>query len=789
MTVQEGQNWIVQFNRDAVHAMTSVAQTSSLLPEGTVSFQIVRGLGSEGAVLVETWGASDETVATWLASNANVVSFSEDTLIQAGVIPNDPSFSTLWGLNNTGQSGGKVDGDIDAPEAWNLTTGSSSIIVAVIDTGIDYNHSDLAANMWRNPGEIAGDGIDNDGDGFVDDVYGWDFANNDSNPMDDNNHGTHVAGTIGAVGNNGTGVVGVNWNVSLMALKFLDAAGNGFTSNAVLAINYATMMRERGNNVRVLNNSWGGGGYSQPLYDAIAASRDEGILVVAAAGNGGSDGVGDNNDSVPNYPSNYTLDNVIAVAATTRTDTLASYSNFGVTSVDLAAPGSSILSTTRNNGYTTMSGTSMATPHVAGVAALAWSLVPDATYQEIRSAIIAGVDPLAALATKVASGGRLNANNTLNLLLQNQTATPSSYLAAATTYQAIDLNAGDAGVVTVLDGANDSAAAINLGGSSFTFYGQTYSGATSLFVSSNGLITFGSANSAASNTDISMAPTQAAIAPYWDDLRTDLDANDKVLAKFEDTTGDGIADRLIVEWSSVAHAPSSPSPATFQTILQLNTGAADGSIVFNYVDLDFGDATLNNGRSASIGIKGSGTQGLSRLLVAQNNGVNPLVAGGYAILLDRTRPGADIVDVAPDPIASSVSSIDVTFTEPINGASFDYHDISLTFNGGANLITSSVTVSFVSGSTWRINGLAGLTANEGAYVLAVNLAGVTDTVGHSGIGSATDAFTRNAAVSAVPDIRVLSATADGGTTLSLTYAIDNAAVAPFDVGLYRSTLR
>jgi subtilisin family serine protease len=346
----------------------------------------------------------------------------------AATNPNDPNFAQLWGLNNTGQTGGTPNADIDAPEAWDITKGSSSIVVGVIDTGVDYNHKDLATNIWTNPGESGVDrkghnkatnGVDDDGNGYVDDVHGWDFINHDNNPMDDNGHGTHVSGTIGAVGNNGVGVVGVNWNVQIMALKFLSAAGSGSTSDAVLAVNYATMMHNlyvtsggtKGANIVLTSNSWGGGGYSQALYDAINASGQANMLFVAAAGNNGANGA--------ILPAGYDLPNIISVAATDQYDAKASFSNWGLDSVDLGAPGVGILSTTPNNQYATMDGTSMATPHVSGAAALAWSVSPQANYQTIRDAIFAGVDKIPALdaaqgsTTPVATGGRLNVANTL----------------------------------------------------------------------------------------------------------------------------------------------------------------------------------------------------------------------------------------------------------------------------------------------------------------------------------------------------------------------------------------
>jgi len=333
-----------------------------------------------------------------------------DYVIEINLTPNDPQFGQLWGLHNTGQGGGTVGADIDASDAWDINTGNSDFVVGVIDTGVDYNHEDLAANRWTNPGEVAGNGIDDDGNGYVDDVYGIDAYNNDSDPFDDHGHGTHCAGTIGAVGNNGKGVVGVNWNVKIMALKFLSSGGSGYTSDAIECLNYAVMMRNTyGVDIRLTSNSWGGGGYSQALGDAIEASKNAGMLFMAAAGNSSSD-----NDSSPHYPSSYDNENVIAVASTDRNDNLSSFSSYGATSVDLGAPGSSILSTTPGNNYSFYSGTSMATPHVAGAAALIWARYPSYTFGVVKNLIMNTVDSLSSLSGKVVSGGRLNVYNALS---------------------------------------------------------------------------------------------------------------------------------------------------------------------------------------------------------------------------------------------------------------------------------------------------------------------------------------------------------------------------------------
>ncbi|MHC4926823.1 MAG: S8 family serine peptidase [Planctomycetota bacterium] len=318
------------------------------------------------------------------------------------VFPNDTRFDDLWGLHNTGQTGGVSDADIDVPEAWDISQGSDSVVVAVIDTGIDYDHEDLAANMWVNTAEYNGSaGVDDDGNGYVDDIYGYDFDHGDGDPMDDHYHGTHCAGTIGAVGNNGIGIAGVCWNVKIMAVKFLDSSGGGWTSDAIDSVEYATLM-----GADIMSNSWGGGSYDQSLKDAIDAAGAAGIIFVAAAGN---DSV--NNDTYPHYPSSYTSDNVIAVMSTDDEDRRSSFSCWGPTSVDIAAPGTSILSCEPGNRYQYLSGTSMATPHVAGACALLRSISPGLSVADTKDILFNSVDLVSAMSGLCVSEGRLNLNN------------------------------------------------------------------------------------------------------------------------------------------------------------------------------------------------------------------------------------------------------------------------------------------------------------------------------------------------------------------------------------------
>ncbi len=351
-----------------------------------------------------------------LISRLPGVEFAEPNyVVRSTRTPNDTRFGELWGLNNTGQtiSGqtGIPGADISAVSAWDVSTGSSSIVVGVVDTGVDYNHPDLAANIWSAPSAfsvtIGGQTINCPAGS-----RGFNAINNTCNPLDDNNHGTHCAGTIGGTGNNGQGVVGVNWTTRIMGLKFLSASGSGSTADAIDAIEFAVQAKQifagsGGANVRVLSNSWGGGGFSQALLNQINRANSNDMLFVAAAGNSNS-----NNDATPHYPSSYNAPNVVAVAATDNRDQKSSFSSFGATSVDLGAPGTGILSTIRNGGYAFFNGTSMATPHVSGAAALVLSQCSLST-ANLKANILNNTDPISSLAGRTVTGGRLNVDTAI----------------------------------------------------------------------------------------------------------------------------------------------------------------------------------------------------------------------------------------------------------------------------------------------------------------------------------------------------------------------------------------
>lgn len=390
-------------------AKTTVIHTNARL--GLAIVENLRGTGWQRAKI--TSGEDPKKVAERASLESDIEFAQPNFYYHLQVTPNDP----LWGTPGTYGLG-----KISAPAAWDLTTGSSAVVVANIDTGMRYTHQDLAANMWTNPGEIQGNGVDDDNNGFADDYHGYDFFYNDADPVDEHGHGTHVGGTIGAVGNNMLGFVGVNWNVRIMAIKIYNNTGFGTTSAMLVnAYNYIRMMKLRGVNIRVTNNSYAGCdeacGYDQATKDALDAMGNAGILNVFAAGNNGW-----NNDTVaaPAYPSAYNSPSILSVASSTDTDARSSFSNYGSTTVDLAAPGSGTLSTTRtsDSSYGGSSGTSMAAPHVAGAAALLSAYNPALSAASLKATLMNRVDPLTGWdATPIKTNGRLNIFDAL----QNQT--------------------------------------------------------------------------------------------------------------------------------------------------------------------------------------------------------------------------------------------------------------------------------------------------------------------------------------------------------------------------------
>ncbi|MDP9353227.1 MAG: S8 family serine peptidase [Chloroflexota bacterium] len=413
---------LIQFHEGATAAERADARARV---GATVREQIrgaAQGRGRLELVSLRSGGTVESAVRA-LESHPAVKYAEPNWIYTHNATSNDPYYTngSLWGMYGDKTSPANQYGS-QAGEAWATGhTGSDTVHIGVIDEGIDFRHEDLAANIWTNPVDVA-DGVDNDGNGYVDDIHGWDFVNNDNTiydgkgPRDTSTdaHGTHVSGTIGGVGGNGKGVVGVNWNVTIISAKFLGKNG-GTTANAIKAVDYITDLKIRHKlNLPATNNSWGGGGYSQALYDAIERANTANVLFIAAAGNGGNDGVGDDNDATPHYPSSYTNENIIAVAAIAKDGSITSWSNYGATSVDLGAPGSGIYSTTPKNTYKSYSGTSMATPHVTGAAALYASTHSGVSAAQIKNAILTSTIPTASLSGKTVTGGRLDANAALS---------------------------------------------------------------------------------------------------------------------------------------------------------------------------------------------------------------------------------------------------------------------------------------------------------------------------------------------------------------------------------------
>jgi subtilisin family serine protease len=380
---------IVRFKAGATESDRAAAR-SSIGGQRLRSFSVVSGLE-----LVSTPQGVNAALAA-LRANPAVLYAEPDYVVHTTATPNDPLYSNLWGMSNWNGL------DIGAPAAWDITTGDPNFIIAVIDTGTQYDHPDLAANMWTNYGEVPGNNYDDDGNGYIDDVRGWNFYDHNNDPMDTHGHGTHTAGTLGAVGNNGIGVTGVNWRCKIMPLKFI-GSGGGFESDALAAIQYAARM-----GARVSNNSWGSNMFMQGVYDAVNASRNSGHLFVAAAGNAGYSA-----ELLPFYPACYNLDNVISVTAIDSSGNLCSFSNYGTTSVDIGAPGDGVWSTTTGNGFTSMAGTSMASPYVAGAAALLWGKNPGWSYGQVRDRLMSTALPVASLAGKTVTGGMVNVKRAL----------------------------------------------------------------------------------------------------------------------------------------------------------------------------------------------------------------------------------------------------------------------------------------------------------------------------------------------------------------------------------------
>lgn len=632
-----------------------------------------------------------------------LVAFAEpDYTVMAHQLSDDPAVNNgaQWHLNNLGTAGGGNEAGIRAAEAWDLLHDAEEVIVALVDSGIRYTHEDLAANMWRNPGEIPGNGKDDDRNGWVDDVFGINAVGGNGDPMDTIGHGTHTAGIVGAVGNNGTGGSGVAWKVRLMACKFLDSAGEGSTSDAIRCMDYA---RTKG--AKIINCSWGGTAASSALSSAIERLRQAGIVVVASSGNDGAD-----NDTSPQYPANDSHDNVIAVAATTASDRLASFSNFGSTRVDLGAPGLAIYSTwaSSDSSYSTQSGTSMSAPMVSGALALLRARFPSETPAQLIDRLLSTTDPIPALTGKTLSGGRLNLRRALTESLfadftvsTSQGSPPLSVSFTNTTRGTVaelswdfgdGMTSTEAAPVHVFENegrfnvtlkvtgthgvpSSKTRSIVSLGNYThtpagfswvesagftrlpladngvsppqtlpfpFLFYGQVFE---HVYVGANGVIGFRNEDlDLRSNTTLPNSATpNGLICPYWDNLNPELGG--EVSAG---TIGAAPHRRFVISWNAVPMNLGG-LPLTFQAILE----EGSGNIVFQYLEVH-PESIRAGGLGATVGLENeSGSIGLRYLF----NGAPRTLTNQQAIVFQpRFRPGLRVMPLTP-----------ITWSGPVGG--------------------------------------------------------------------------------------------------------------------------
>jgi subtilisin family serine protease len=542
-----------------------------------------------------------------------------DRLYYPTASPNDPAFLSglLWHLNNTGQSGGVPDADLDAPEAWDTLRAATNIIVAVVDTGIHTTHQDLAPNLWVNPGEIPGNGVDDDGNGYTDDVHGINAIDGTGSGADQRNHGTFVAGVLAAAGNNGVGACGVAWGVRIMNCKFIGAS-NGSEADLIDCLDYARL-----HGAKVINCSFASDDFSPTLATAYQELRNHGVLVAAAAGNTDLF-FNPDNDAVPIYPASFDFDNIVAVAATTRTDALASFSHYGLTSVDLAAPGQSLYSTfsSGNASYGTGSGTSFASPCVAAALALLRARLPHWTPQQIIQQMYATVDPLPALAGRCVTGGRLNLARALQA---------ADYRAQPAPFAWVPTNG-----MTPLVMTDDEVEGPHALPFAFHYYGAPQS---EIYIGANGLLGFSPVGLfLASNEPLpQMDPPMHALYPHWDDLNPALGGR-----VWMGGYGAPPARKFVVTWADVPHkiTTGGQTRLTFQAILH-----ETGEIAFQYEQVQSGHAQRIQGKSATVGIENNDG---SLAAPYSHNGVPELLTNGQAILFAPVEVArlAPVVSVA-----------------------------------------------------------------------------------------------------------------------------------------------
>jgi subtilisin family serine protease len=625
----------------------------------------------DGLALIHVASGDPVAAMAALQGEASVLRAGLNYLMTTQVVPNDPLFGSTWGMNNTTSQ----LNDIDAPQAWDIYTGDPNYRVAVIDTGIDFNHPDLQGNIWVNPGEIANDGIDNDGNGYIDDVRGWNFVTNTNNPQDGNGHGTHVSGTIAAKGNNGIGVAGVAWNAKIVPLKFLSDTGSGTTANAIKAIDYCTA-----NGIKLSNNSWGGGLFDSLLLQAITNAGAADHLFIGAAGNSAL-----NIDVSLSYPASYNLSNMVNVASTTNTGALSTFSNFGVATVQVAAPGSSIFSTWpvaltvlgQPNGYNSISGTSMAAPHVTGLAALLRGKMPSWTATQVRSAILGSTKRLSNLAGKISREGIISAYNAL--LATNVEAIPPTVNAVRTPAAANAAGWNNANVTVAITGTD------NVGGSGVRDIKYTINAGTTI-------------TAAGSTTNVVRSTDGIATLAYW---ATDNSGN---------VSPAGSMTVRVDKTAPVTTLTATPG-ATSTSVVVSGTDATSG-LAGTFYSVDgapaaaySGPITLDNGvhtvTAYSTDIAGN-TEAVKTLSLPLGSlstvSVNPVsVNGGTAatgtVTLGSPAPAGGVVVTLTSSSAAAVVPASVTVAAGARTATFAISTRSVVASTAAVITGSSLGVS------------------------------------------------------------------------------------------------
>ncbi|MCJ8271029.1 MAG: S8 family serine peptidase [Psychrosphaera sp.] len=619
------------------------------------------------------------------------------TTTLANDLPSDPAFYKLWGLNNTGQTRGTADADIDAPEAWKITTGSKDIAIGIIDTGIDYNHPDLVGNMWTNPNEIPGDGIDNAGNGYIDDIHGINTATGSGDPMDDHSHGTHVAGTIGASANNHMGIAGVNHHTSMIGCKFIKASGGGSIGDAIKCLDYFIDLKLAGTDVRLTNNSWGGGSRSEAMVEALQRSHEAGMLFVSSAGNAGED-----NDAVPHYPSSYEADSILSVASTTHMDNKSGFSNYGKTSVDLGAPGSDIYSTMPNDRYASKSGTSMASPHAAGVAALILAANPGLSHTELKTLMMESGDALPALENNTVSGKRINVASAIEAA-----ALPTWYLTSDVSSQTVKQGESGEFVFTV-QGINDWQGHVDL----------AVSGGLTVDISTNPVPADGSSViTVSTNDNTAVGKHQLQLTASANGVvrsqifsvtvehanQVSRTYNNATVTDIPDDNDAGVESVINVneDFTLLSGEVSVDITHSWRGDLQVSLVAPDGQITVLHNRT--GSSQNNLKKTWNLDELNGNALGQWTLLVKDLSARDQGTINNWSLTLTGTKSGQDPVTVPKANFLADVDERKVTFTDTSTDEGLDIIEWSWNFGDGSSSDEQNPTHTFANAGSWNVS--------------------------------------------------------------------------------------